>query len=75
MTERNVTMAATPTAMQRKKKSRRLQDDRVSRTAMRRTNIIDGPAIFQNRHEDCRRSFVVAFRFCASCRLPLALSL
>ena len=40
MTDRNATIAATPTAMQTKKKSRRLHDGRVSRTAMRSTNII-----------------------------------
>jgi hypothetical protein len=40
MTDRSATMAATPTAMQTKKNSRRRHDARVSRTAMRRTNII-----------------------------------
>src|SRR5919202_1382714 len=37
MTDRSATMAATPTAMQMKKNSRRRHDARVSRTAMRRT--------------------------------------
>ena len=44
MTDRSVTMAATPTAMQRKKNSRRLHAARVSRPAMRSTNIIAGLA-------------------------------
>ena len=39
MTERMATMAATPTAMQMKKNSSRLQEARVSRTAIRRMNI------------------------------------
>ena len=37
MTDRSATIAATPTAMQMKKNSSRFHDDRVSRTAMRRT--------------------------------------
>jgi hypothetical protein len=40
ITDRSATMAATPTAMQMKKNSRRRHDARVSRTAMRSTNII-----------------------------------
>ena len=40
MTDRNATMAATPTAMQMKKNSRRRHAARISRTAIRRTNVI-----------------------------------
>ena len=40
MTERSATMAATPTAMQTKKNSSRRHDARVSRTAIRRTNLM-----------------------------------
>jgi hypothetical protein len=43
MTDRSATMAATPTAMQTKKNSSRRHEARVSRTAIRSTNII-GPA-------------------------------
>ena len=44
MTDRSATIAATPTAMQMKKNSSRCHDARVSRTAMRRTNIMTPPA-------------------------------
>ena len=40
ITDRSATMAATPTAMQTKKNSRRRHDARVSRTAMPRTKRI-----------------------------------
>ena len=40
ITERSATIAATPTAMQTKKNSSRRHDARVSRTAIRRTNIM-----------------------------------
>ena len=43
MTERSVTIAATPSARQAKKNSRRFQAARVSRSAMRRTNITAAP--------------------------------
>ena len=49
ITERSATMAATPTAMQTKKNSRRCHDARVSRTAMRRTNIIAARAVARPR--------------------------
>ena len=44
MTDRSVTMAATPSARQTKKNSRRFQAARVSRSAMRRMNLIRGSA-------------------------------
>ena len=44
ITDRRATMAATPTAMQMKKNSSRRHDERVSRTAIRRTNIMRPPA-------------------------------
>jgi hypothetical protein len=40
MTERNAMIAATPTAMQMKKNSSRCHDERISRAAIRRMNII-----------------------------------
>ena len=40
MTDRSVTIAATPSERQAKKNSSRFHDARVSRTAMRRTNIM-----------------------------------
>ena len=55
MTDRSATIAPTPMAMQRKKNSSRRQEARVSRTAMRRTNIMRTPAPAARRLRRSRR--------------------
>ena len=50
MTLRSVTIDATPTAMHRKKNSRRLHDARISRTAIRNTkSIFQSPTVSTTR--------------------------
>ena len=65
ITDRSATMAATPTAMQTKKNSRRRQAARVSRTAIRRTKIMRVTTLTRARRPG-RRAGPAARRRCAA---------